>query len=125
MKVTVKRGLNGSLVNCVVKGNPSPEISWEKCYINETTSCKPIKAHIAKKKIHNESHAYTSSILLNTSHEHVINCVAKSLFWRKKGSYMYKFDSDKTKGDYAFASCICCINIIFALRAAIVCKKTP
>lgn len=100
MKVTVKRGLNGSLVNCVVKGNPSPEISWEKCKINETTSCKPIRARIAKEKVQNESHSYTSSILLTTSREHVINCIARNLFGRKKGSYMYKFDSDTTKGNY-------------------------
>ena len=103
VKVTIKRGLNGSLVNCIVKANPPPEISWKNCNINETASCKPIKTNMAMKQVHNQSHVYMSSILLNKSHEHIINCVVNNSFWRKKGSYTYKLDSDKAKGNY-FAS---------------------
>lgn len=58
---------------------------------------------MAMKQVHNQSHVYMSSILLNKSHEHIINCVVNNSFWRKKGSYTYKLDSNKAKGNY-FAS---------------------
>lgn len=99
VNITVKKEENGNFVVCVVRGNPPPEIWWEKCNITKTaTTCESLKNLTAKKGISNKSHVYSSSMVLDTSREHVVNCVAKNLFWTKTGSYLYKFDNDKTEG---------------------------
>lgn len=99
VNITVKKEENGNFVVCVVRGNPPPEIWWEKCNITKTaTTCESLKNLTAKKRISNKSHVYSSSMVLDTSREHVVNCVAKNLFWTKTGSYLYKFDNDKTEG---------------------------
>ena len=61
-----------------------------------------MKVYMAKKKmkVRNDSYAYISSVLLNTSYEHIINCIAKNSFWSKKGSYEYEFNNSKTEGNF-------------------------
>jgi hypothetical protein len=73
-----------------VRGNPPPEISWEKCNISKTTSCERVKVYKAKKKVRNESHTFLSSMFLDTSHEHVVKCIASNSLGSKDGSYVYR-----------------------------------
>ena len=99
--MAIKNEQNRSFILCVVRSNPPPVISWEKCGIDNTTRCEPIKKMtVAKRRVGNQSHTYMSSILLDTSHDHISYCMAKNLFWSKKTPYVYKSVDDNNEGNF-------------------------
>ncbi|XP_028408249.1 platelet-derived growth factor receptor alpha-like [Dendronephthya gigantea] len=98
VKIAIKNEQNRSFIHCVVRSNPPPEFSWEKCGIDNTTRCEPIKKmFVAKKRVGNQSHTYMSSILLDTTHDHITHCIAKNSFWSRKIPYVYRSVGDNNE----------------------------
>lgn len=87
-EVNISRNENNSnMIDCIVRANPSPEISWKEC-VENGTKCKLLKQNFEKKEI--GYGIYKSNISLEMSSSNVFKCEAKNKLGNAKNYYRRK-----------------------------------
>ena len=75
VELRVSKNKSKSIIDCIVKAYPSPEISWKQCKVNGT-NCRYLKKNTMKKEVGYGK--YKSTISLNTSSLNIYKCEAKN-----------------------------------------------